>query len=61
MNWDRCLVLIGQIVAVGVLGSLVALGHDDLVTNGLLASCGALMGTSLYQVTRSTKNPSPGS
>lgn len=60
MNWDRCLVLIGQIVAVGVLGSLVALGHDSEVTNGLLATCGVLVGTSLYQVTRSPKNPEGG-
>jgi len=60
MNWERCLVLIGQVVAVGVLGSLVALGHDTAVTDGLLAVCGSLAGIGLIQATRS-KNPPGGS
>lgn len=59
MNWERCLVLIGQIVAVAVLGSLVALGHDSAVTDGLLAACGVLVGTSLYSAVK--RNPPEGS
>lgn len=57
MDWTKCLVLIGQMVCVAVLGSLVALGHDSTITDGLLAITGSVAGVGVYQaITGKAKN-----
>jgi len=58
MNWDKFLVLGGQIVVVVVLGVLVGCGHNSSITDALLAVCGSIAGVGLYQtVTRASKPP----
>ncbi len=53
MNWDKCLILIGQVAVLGVLGSLVALGHNSAIQDGMMAVSGSLIGVGLYQAVRS--------
>lgn len=57
MNWDKFIVLSGQIVVVIVLGVLVALGHNSSVTDGLLAVCGSVAGVGIYQTVNSKSKP----
>jgi outer membrane lipoprotein SlyB len=45
--WIPRLLVIGQVVAMGVLGALVACGHDSAISDALLAIAGSLSGASL--------------
>lgn len=45
--WLQRLMVVGQVVVVAVLGALVAVGRDSAITDGLLAVCGSLIGTSV--------------
>lgn len=60
MNWDKAFVMIGQLAVLAVLGSLVALGHNSGIHDGLMAVCGSVAGVGLYQAVRksSAKDPS---
>jgi len=49
MNWDKLLVLGSQVVVVIVLGVLVAMGKDSIITNALLAVSGSVTGIGLYK------------
>jgi hypothetical protein len=47
MDWNRCVFIISQVVVVAVLGSLVALGKDSAILDGLLAVTGSLAGINI--------------
>lgn len=49
MNWDRCLVVCSQLVVIVVLGTLVGLGHNSAIQDGLLAVSGSVAGLGLYK------------
>jgi hypothetical protein len=49
MDWNRFIVIAAQVVVVIVLGTLVALGKDSAVTDGLLAVSGSLTGIAIVQ------------
>ena len=55
--WIPRLYVIGQIAALVVCGALLALGKDSVITDVFLASSGALLGTSAYQVLTKGKEP----
>lgn len=59
MNWDKALVLAGQVAVLGVLGALVALGHNSGIYDGLLAISGSIAGVGLYQAVRSKSPKDP--
>ena len=46
--WIPRLYVLGQVVALGVCGVLLALGKDSVITDVFLASAGALLGTAGY-------------
>lgn len=50
MDWNRLVVLGAQSVVVVVLGVCVALGHDSVITDALLAVSGSIAGVGLYSV-----------
>jgi hypothetical protein len=45
MDWNKVLVLVGECVAVIVLGVLVALGNDGIYRDALIGVAGTLAGT----------------
>jgi hypothetical protein len=47
--WIGRLYVIAQIVALGVCGLLVALGHNNAITDIFIASSASLLGTSGYK------------
>lgn len=49
MNWDKLLILGGQVVVVIVLGVLVGTGHNGTIQDGLLAVCASVAGIGAYQ------------
>jgi hypothetical protein len=55
VDWNRAILIGGQTVVVIVLGALVAVGKDSVITDALLAVSGSLVGTSL--VTAIAKKP----
>lgn len=50
MDWNRLVLLGAQSVVVVVLGVCVALGHDSVITDALLAVSGSIAGVGLYSV-----------
>lgn len=48
-NWLKACMLLLIAVSVGVLGALVATGHDTAITDGLLALTGAVGGLGLWE------------
>lgn len=54
MDWNRAVVLGAQVIVVIVLGTLVALGHDSAITDGLLIVSGLVSGANIYQVAKKT-------
>jgi hypothetical protein len=59
MDWNKALVLVGQLAVLAVLGTLVCLGHNDQVQTGLMAVCGSIAGVGLYAATRKSTPPDP--
>lgn len=57
MNWDKFLILVGQLVVVVVLGVLVACGHNGTIQDGLLAVSGSVAGVGIYQTFISKPKP----
>jgi len=50
MDWNKLVLLGAQSVVVVVLGVCVALGHDGVITDALLAVSGSITGVGLYSV-----------
>ena len=46
--WIPRLYVLGQVVALGVCGVLLALGKDSVITDVFLAAAGSLLGTAGY-------------
>lgn len=57
MDWNKLLVLTSQLAVLAVLGTLVCLGHNSAIQDGLMAVCGSIAGVGLYQAVR--KSPPP--
>jgi len=55
MDWNRLVIIGAQCVVVVVLGVCVAMGHDSLITDALLAVSGSLAGTGLYSTVKVIK------
>lgn len=55
MDWNKCAVLGAQCVVVVVLGVCVALGHDSVITDGLLAVSGSVAGVGVIQAVAKRK------
>ena len=49
MDWNKLVVLGAQSVVVIVLGVLVALGKDSVITDGLLAVSASITGIGLFK------------
>ncbi len=49
MDWNKVIVMLGQVAVLVVLGILVALGHDSTVTYGLMAVSGSLAGIGVVE------------
>jgi hypothetical protein len=48
VDWNRFIVLAAQCVIVIVLGTLVGLGHDSVIADGLLIVSGSVTGVNIY-------------
>ena len=59
MNWDKFLILAGQLGVLAVLGALVCLGHNDSVQTGLMAVCGSIAGVGIYSTARKSNTGDP--
>lgn len=57
MDWNRCVVIGAQCVVVVVLGVLVGLGHDSVITDALLAVSGSIAGVGVVQAVAKRKTP----
>jgi hypothetical protein len=58
MDWNRGALLLAQCVVVVVLGVCVAMGHNSVITDALLAVSGSIAGAGLYaQVKKAAKPP----
>jgi hypothetical protein len=55
--WIARLYIIAQIVALGVSGALIALGHNSVITDIFVAAGASLLGTSGYQALRAKSSP----
>jgi hypothetical protein len=55
--WIARLYVIAQIVALGVCGALVALGHNSSITDIFIASSASLLGTSGYKALKGKSGP----
>lgn len=49
MDWNKLVIIGGQVVVVVVLGILVAIGKDSTITDALLAVAGSVTGISVYR------------
>lgn len=49
MDWNKASLLAAQCVVVVVLGVCVALGHDSVITDALLAVSGSVAGVGVFQ------------
>lgn len=59
MDWDKAVIVGSQCVVVVVLGVCVALGHNSLITDGLLAVSGSLAGVGLLSTVKIIKGNTP--
>ena len=59
MDWNKLAILGSQCVVVVVLGVCVALGHDSVITDALLAVSASLAGTGLYAQVKLLKPKTP--
>lgn len=55
MDWNKCSVLGAQCVVVVVLGVCVALGHNSVITDALLAVSGSVAGVGVIQAVSKKK------
>lgn len=54
MDWNKAILIGAQVVVVVVLGVLVAVGRDSVISDGLLGVAGSLTGTALFQAVKKT-------
>jgi hypothetical protein len=54
MDWNKGLIMLGNLAVLAVLGTLVCLGHNDQVQTGLMAVCGSIAGVGLYSARKSS-------
>lgn len=52
MDWNKAIMMIGQVAVICVLGSLVALGHNSAIQDGLIAVSGSLAGAGVIEKIR---------
>jgi quinol-cytochrome oxidoreductase complex cytochrome b subunit len=52
MDWNRGALLLAQCVVVVVLGVCVAMGHNSVITDALLAVSGSIAGVGLFQTVK---------
>lgn len=57
MDWNKAILIGAQVVVVIVLGTLVGLGHDSAVTDGLLIVAGSVTGANIYTTVRGKARP----
>jgi hypothetical protein len=57
--WIARLYIVAQIVALGVCGALVALGHNSAITDIFIAASASLLGTSAYTKLKSKADGPP--
>jgi hypothetical protein len=57
MDWNKFAVLGAQCVVVIVLGVCVAMGHDSVITDALLAVSGSVAGVGLVQAVSRKSSP----
>lgn len=55
MDWNKCVVIMAQVVVIVTLGALVGLGHNSAVTDGLLAVCGSVAGIGVWKAINDKK------
>ena len=55
MDWNRTVIIGAQCVAMAILGTLVVMGHDSAVTDGLLVVSGGIVTLGVVQV--ATRKP----
>jgi hypothetical protein len=53
--WIPRILAIGQLVLLAVCGSLIALGHDSVITDLFIAAGGSLVGSSVISKVKSSK------
>lgn len=58
MDKNRLVLVIAQTVMFVTLAVLVGLGHDSLITDGMMVISGSLMGTGAWQLVKGVKTPS---
>lgn len=59
MDWNKAAIIGAQCVVVVVLGVCVALGHDSVMTDALLAVSGSIAGTGLYSTVKVIRTKAP--
>jgi hypothetical protein len=52
MDWNRLVLIGAQCIVLITLGVLVALGHDTVITDGLMVVSGSLAGTGVYSTVK---------
>jgi len=55
--WLPRILAIGQLVLLAVCGTLIALGHNSVITDLFIAAGGALVGSSVINKVRTSKGP----
>jgi len=61
LDWNRLAILGAQCVVVVVLGVCVALGHDSVITDALLAVSGSIAGVGLFTTVKANVAKPPDS
>jgi hypothetical protein len=59
MDWNRATLLVAQCVVMITLATLVGLGRDGAITEGLLAVSASLVGIGVYGAVKRGMSPPP--
>lgn len=59
MDWNRATLLVAQCVVMITLATLVGLGRDGAITEGLLAVSSSLVGIGVYGAVKRGMSPPP--
>lgn len=59
MDWNKLVLVGGQVAVLACMTVLVALGHDSAIFDVLLAVSGSLAGTGAYQVLKAKGDKAP--
>jgi outer membrane lipoprotein SlyB len=52
MDWNKTVFIGSQVAVIGVMGALVALGHNSVITDILIAVSGSLAGSGVVEKIR---------